>query len=362
MMRVRKFLGGLSVLAGLGAAYLFFWPVPVDPFAWNAPDDPGYAGDFAPNQGLSGLEQIAIGSHGPEDVAVDQGRVYVSVADGRILRSTSDGSGFETFANTEGRPLGIEFGSNHILYVADAYRGLLQILPSGQVEVLTDQAGGLPIRYADDLDVAADGVIYFTDASTKFGAKESGGTYIASLYDLMEHGGHGRLLKYDPSAQKTSVLTNSLNFANGVALAEDESFLVVVETGAYRLHKYHLRGAKAGQMEPLIERLPGFPDNVTTGKDGRFWVGLISPRSKALDALSEWPQVRKIVQRLPKQLRPKAKSYGHVIAIDAQGRVVANLQDPSGAYEMTTGALETDDGHLYVTSLTMPAVGRRAWP
>ena len=52
-----------------------------------------------------------------------------------------------------------------------------------------------------------------TYASTKCGAKESGGTYEAGLLDLMEHGGHGRLIVYDPMTRVTKTLLDGLNFA-----------------------------------------------------------------------------------------------------------------------------------------------------
>ena len=52
----------------------------------------------------------------------------------------------------------------------------------------------------------------FSDASTKFGAKANGGTYAASLLDIMEHGGHGRLLVYNPEDQTTKILMQGLNF------------------------------------------------------------------------------------------------------------------------------------------------------
>lgn len=47
-----------------------------------------------------------------------------------------------------------------------------------------------------------------------------------------------RLIKYDPKTKKNTVLIRNLNFANGVELANDESFLLVVETVKYRVHKY----------------------------------------------------------------------------------------------------------------------------
>ncbi len=98
--------------------------------------------------------------------------------------------------------------------VADGYRGLLRVNPgSGRVEVLTDGADGVPFRFTDDVDVASDGTIYFTDASSKFGPA------MHARDDIIEHGGHGRFLKFDPASGATTVLIDGLQFANGVALS-----------------------------------------------------------------------------------------------------------------------------------------------
>lgn len=44
----------------------------------------------------------------------------------------------------------------------------------------------------------------------------------------------GRLLKYDPATNATTVLLKGLRFANGVALASDESFVLVNELSLAR--------------------------------------------------------------------------------------------------------------------------------
>lgn len=62
------------------------------------------------------------------------------------------------------------------------------------------------------------------------------------------------------------------------------------------------------------------------------------------------PFQREMVQRLPAFLRPRPVLYGHVLAVDAQGKVVADLQDPSGAYPINTSVTETAD-YLYIGSL-----------
>ena len=97
------------------------------------------------------------------------GRIYTSTREGRILRLRPDGSGAETYADTNGAPLGLHFDASGTLIVADAMRGLLRITPDRRVTVLATEADGTPIAYADDLDVARDGRIYFSDASTKAG-------------------------------------------------------------------------------------------------------------------------------------------------------------------------------------------------
>jgi hypothetical protein len=243
------------------------------------------------------------------------------------------------------------------LIVADAMRGLLSIAPDGTITELAVTADDVPIRFADDVDVAADGKIYFSDASTKFGAKEWGDTYEASLLDINEHGGHGRLLVYDPATGVAKTLLDGLNFANGVAVSHDQNAVLVNETGSYRVIRFWIAGPKKGQTETLIGPLPSFPDNISTGQDGRYWVALISPRNPIIDDLSGKPFMRKVIQRMPAFLRPQAVAYGHIIAVDDSGSVLIDLQDPDGGYPINTSVTETKD-HLYIGSLVAPVMGR----
>lgn len=356
---LKKILWLIIAIIVLIVAYLTAWPIPVEPVAWKAPPNPGYSGPFAQNLRLKGIETLAIGDNsGPEDIAIDkQGRIYAATHQGRIVRLNPDGSNPKNWVETGGRPLGIDFDSQGDLIVADAYKGLLAISPDGKIQLLTDKADGIPIRYADDVDVAADGKIYFSDASTKFGAQKWGGTYEASLLDINEHGGHGRLLVFDPSTRQTTTLLDGLNFANGVAVSHDQTYVLVNETGSYRVMRYWIAGPQKGKSEPFIDTLPSFPDNISAGQAGRFWVALVSPRNPIIDKFSDKPFWRKMIQRLPAFMRPKAVAYGHIIAIDSHGKVIVDLQDPDGGYPINTSVTETED-HLYIGSLVAPVLGR----
>lgn len=353
---MRSFFGLFGLVFVICVTYLAVWPVPVQPETWEAPANPGFTGDFQPNSRLEDLEFLGLGGrHGPEDVAIGpDGLIYLATHGGEIIRRSDNPSEkAEVFATTGGRPLGLEFGPDGTLYVADAYLGLLGIDDQGTVRVLADHADGRPISYANDLDIAKDGSIFFTDASTRFGAKTFGGTLEASVLDLIEHSKNGRVLKYDPRTGQTTLFTNGMTFPNGVAIGPDGS-VFVVETGAYRVWRLSQDGT---QREVVLENLPGFPDNINDAPDGTLWLGLVSPRNALMDKLDNSPKIRRVIMRLPAKMKPAPTRYGFVLRMRADGKVIETLQDPAGAYALTTGAVSAPDGSIYIASLTEGRLG-----
>jgi len=290
------------------------------------------------------------------------GKLYAAVASGNILRMNPDGSAREVFANTGGRVLGFDFDAAGRLIAADAMRGLLSIGADRKVQVLADRVGNDPIRYADAVVVARSGKIYFSDASTRFAPARWGGTFEASILDVIEQSSTGRVLEYDPARKSARIVARGLSFANGVALSSDERSLFVNETGKYRVWKIDVDAdqldVKPGALQArvLLDNLPGYPDNLMRGLDGRLWLGLAKPRSAVVDAMAPLPLLRQMTLRLPRALWPVPKPYGHVMAFTEDGTVVADLQDPSGAYPETTGVTETRD-RLYVQSLHAKGLG-----
>src|SRR6202163_1777605 len=232
----RKILRALLVIVVGLVAYLFAWPVPINPVAWTPPAAPALAGVYAQNSELAKIERLHVDGFAPEDVAIDsQDRIYCGTEDGRIFRFQADGTRPEVFANTLGRPLGLVFDHDGNLIVADAIKGLLSVARDGSITVLTTQADGVPFRCTNDLDVAADGTIYFTDASYKYRLTQL-------KDDLLEHQPNGRFMAYDPRTKQTRVLLRDLYFANGVAVSPDQSFVLVNDSGSYRVRRFWLTG------------------------------------------------------------------------------------------------------------------------
>ena len=145
------------------------------------------------------LNQVWIGSvNGPEAIAFnEQGFMYTTNEDGRIIIIPNNGSQPYDFVQTGGRPLGLKFDAQSNLIVADAYEGLLSIDISGNITTLSTEYGGVPFLLTDDLDIASNGIIYFSDASSVNNLENSSNDWGQP---------NGRLLAYDPSANETILL------------------------------------------------------------------------------------------------------------------------------------------------------------
>ena len=348
--RHKLFFASVAVcVAAIAITYLSFAPVEITPTGWRPPK---LAAQAHSNEALKGIKRMGLNvGVGPEGISFDDaGRIYAGYVDGRVVRFSADGQTHEELANTGGRPWGtFALADGSAVLVADAVKGLLRVT-LGKVEVLSTQSDGVPFKLTDDVVQAKSGIIYFSDASSKYGLDKM-------MADVFEHGNHGRLLSHDPQTRKTTTLASGLHVANGVTLGPDEAYVLVSETLQYRVMRYWLKGPKAGQFEPFIENLPGFPDNISyNGKDG-FWLALFAPRDAMLDAMLPYPALLKAVYRIPEALRPKAAKQGRVLKLDINGQVVADLQDATdGAYAPITSVRERG-GALYFGSIEYPSLG-----
>jgi len=342
-----------ALLLGALLAYLLAWPTGMEPVAWTPPPAPPLEGVYVYNEKLKGIQKLAQGvGVGPEGINVDAvGRVYTGYADGRVVQFSPDGAQYLEWPNTGGRPLGITFGPNGGLVVADAKKGLLH-LGSG-VQLLTHEADGVPFGFTDDADnTRTDKNIYFTDASSKFG-------YGRHMKDLLEHGANGRLLEYNVTTKQTRVLMSGIHFANGVAVGPDDSYVLVNETGEYRILRYWLKGEHKGTHDVFLDNLPGFPDNISFNGIDRFWVAIFAPRDALLDKLLPGSlYLRTVIAKLPAFLQPRPKKHAFVLGLALNSTVVANLQYAGDdAYAPITSVREHGPW-LYFGSLTYPAIGR----
>ncbi len=331
---------------------LFLHAPNIEPAPYAPPIAPKMEGALRENSALSSVKLLAEGKlNGPEDIAVDNnGTVYTGLEDGRIVKISPDGE-VVTFAETGGRPLGLQWGPRGDLIVADGGRGLLTVNLEGEVTVLVPRAETVPLEMADDLDVSSSGLIYFSDAT----GSEVGMDY---YQDLMIHRPLGRLLRFNYYTDDLEVLLTGLYFANGVALSPDEDFVLVSEMSEYRITRLWLKGPRVGDRDVFADNLPGFPDGISGDGDGNYWVAMVSPRMWFVDNIvlpNLW--LRKLLMHFPTWTRLSGASYGFIIQLNSEGEIVESLHDPSGkSLSGITNVIERD-GKLYIGTLEGDAVG-----
>ncbi|MFT4201807.1 SMP-30/gluconolactonase/LRE family protein [Gordonia sp. (in: high G+C Gram-positive bacteria)] len=300
---------------------------------------------------LSPVRVYPVGGKGPEDVLVaDDGTVYTGLEDGRLLSLDPATGAVAQIGDTGGRPLGIEFLPDGRLLVADAHLGLLAVDPAdGAVEPLVTEIDGRPMLFCNNAAVAATGDIWFSDSSTLHPIERW-------KNDLVEDTRTGRLFRRTADGAVTTVL-DGLGFANGVALAADESFVCVAETAARTVVRYWLAGSRAGSRDYLVTGLPGYPDNIARGSDGLIWVTIASPTEPVVTGLQRGPTLlAKLSMKMPEFVQPKPKQTVRVQAFDDDGKLRRDVHGDAGAFHMVTGVRE-HAGRVWLGSLETEVVG-----
>jgi sugar lactone lactonase YvrE len=345
---MRRLLIGGALAALALTAYLTLAPCPVEPEPFT-PDAPREAtGPLAPNDALAKAEVASTGDHiGPEDLLVEDGRVTAGYRGGIVAEIVPAP---KVLANTGGRPLGLARDHEGRLLICDADKGLLRLEPDGKLTTLATEAAGRPFRFTNELAVAADGTIYFTDSSDRWPIADY-------CFEIVEGRSRGRVLKRAPGGE-VSVLVDGLHFPNGVALSTDEDALLFCETTRYQVNRFWLKGPKAGTRDVFCARLPGFPDNLSRSPRGTYWVAVFSRRDPLLDMVGPHVWARRCVAKLPRILWENPKPYGMIVELDANGEIVRSLQETTGKHvrEVTT-AVERD-GTLWIGTLKEPRYAR----
>ena len=348
MRLVAWIVAGITLFAG----YLW-WTSPIRPVARHFDSPPPMQGVLSVNSALQravveGREQIA----GGEDIAMDAlGNLYTGSADGKIWQRTTNGQ-WRVFAqgNPLVRPAGLAVDKQGNLIVCDAFSGLLRVTPQGDITILVDSFNGVRFGLTDDVDIAPDGRIYFTDATANY-------TMHNYRLEALEGRPSGRFMRYDPTTGETDLLLDDLYFANGVAVAKDGSFVLVNETFAFQTRRVWLSGERAGQSDMWQHNLPGFPDGISADDQGHFWMALYAPRLPALESLQSLPTLKRILGALPEALWPKPVAHGLVLKLDAEGNILQSLHDATGETMAIVTSAERYGDTLYMGSLVRPGIG-----
>ncbi len=315
------------------------------------------------NDKMTAAPPIGLGKiEGAEDCAVDtEGNVYCGDRRGWVWKFGADNpDDGEIFARTGGFPLGHGWDRDGRLLVAVGGMGIYRLSPDGESEPvatkvarsrfsLLDDSG---LRAVDDLDVAPDGSIYVSDFSTRTNAAEY-------LVELVESRANGRVVRIDPDGSTEVVVSNSV-FSNGICTSHDGRSILIASTGLCRVDRLWIAGPKQGQLEPVLENLPGNPDNLNRSSDGNYWLPFVSMRTPMSDLLNRYPAVRRrMTQEVPLDswVVPQL-NVSCVMKFSDRGEILQVLWDSSLAnYPMVT-AVKERAGQLYLCGVSNNRIGR----
>ncbi|MCG6206103.1 SMP-30/gluconolactonase/LRE family protein [Rhodopseudomonas sp. HC1] len=324
----------------------------------------GKGGPFEQNDKLRDVSLIGLGKiEAPEDVILDRhDNLYAGSRHGDIMKfHAPDYTRMEVFAHIGGQPLGMAFDRNDNLYCCIGGMGLYRITPDGKVEKATDETNrslwsvndDSRLRLADDLDMADDGRIFFSEATVRYEMDEW-------PVDGLEARGNGRIICYDPNTNTTRTVLRGLKFPNGIAIASDRQSILFAETFGCSIKRYWFDGPKSGKVEVVMDNLPGYPDNINLASDGNYWLALVGMRSPALDLAWRMPDFRRRMgKRLPvdEWLFPNINT-GCVVKFNEQGQILESFWDLSGANHPMITSMREHRGHLYLGGIANNRIGR----
>ena len=324
----------------------------------------GSSSPYALNDKLRSVSPIALGQiDGPEDVILDNDdNIYAGTRTGDIVRFLApDYEKQEIFAHVGGRPLGMAFAKDGALLCCIGGMGLYSVAPDGTIAKLTDETNRTTfsiiddsrLKLADDLDIAPDGRVFFSEATIRYEMHEW-------PVDCLESRGNGRIVCYDPNTSTTRTVLRGLVFPNGICMAHDGISFMFAETWGCRVSRYFFDGPKTGKVEPVIPDLPGYPDNINRASDGTYWLALVGMRTPSLDVALKMPGFRR---RMARRIAPDEWMFpninsGCVVRFDESGRVLETMWDLGGENHPMITSMREHKGYLYIGGILNNRIGK----
>jgi ribose transport system permease protein len=323
---------------------------------------------YAKNNKLSAAQGIGVGIlDGPEDIILDDyDNLYCGSRHGDIIRFfPPDYTQYETFVHIGGHTLGLAFDKDGSLLVCASGMGVFRVSRDRVVQKVSDETNrslwsvvdDSRMRLADDLDIAPDGRIFFSEATIRY-------DHQTWMMEALEGRRNGRIICYDPRKNESRTVIPNLMFANGICMTHDGQSLLFAETFGCRISRYWFDGPKAGTVEPVIPDLPGLPDNINRASDGNFWCAMVGMRAPALDLALRMPGFRRrmIYRVAPDEWLFPQMNTGFVFKFDLQGRILDALWDLEGEKHPMITSIREHRGNLYLGGLLNNRIGKYKLP
>ncbi len=239
--------------------------------------------------------------------------------------------------------------------------GVFRVTPDREITKVSDETNrslwsiidNSRMRLADDLDIAPDGRIFFSEATIRY-------NHLTWMMEALEGRGNGRIICYDPQRDHSRTIVSGLMFPNGICMTHDGQSFLFAETFGCRISRYWFDGPKAGRIETVIPDLPGMPDNINRASDGNFWCAMCGMRAPALDLALRMPDFRRrmIYRVAPDEWLFPEMNTGFVFKFDLNGQILDALWDLEGLKHPMITSVREHRGKLYLGGLVNNRIGQ----
>lgn len=193
-------------------------------------------------------------------------------------------------------------------------RGIVRQTSNGHWETLVDKYQGKRLNSPNDLIVARDGAIWFTDPSYGIDNAHEGYGGKVELDDKYVY-------RYLPETkQLTQLATPEVNVPNGLAFSPDEQYLYVADSELsqdrnnpklqHHIFVYPITNHQLGKGRIFAEIKSGLPDGIKVDEQGNVW-------SSSAEGIHIFNAARKLLGKI---LIPAKATANLALCTDAKGQ------------------------------------------
>jgi len=247
---------------------------------WRYPDPRVEVLDkrFTAKVGNAAIERIAIGfrwAEGPVYIRDYRCLIWSDIPNNRMMRWNEEDGHVSVFRQPSNYTNGnTRDRQGRLLSCEHDTRRVVRTEHDGTITVLIDSFDGKKLNAPNDIVVASDDSIWFTDPGYGiFG-------YYEGHKDTSEQ--PPRVYRMDGKTGKASIVIDSFDKPNGLAFSSDEKKLYVIDTGLTHGGRSNMRvldveissGKLTGDKVFAENFAPGFTDGVRTDVDGNVWCSM----------------------------------------------------------------------------------------
>ncbi len=231
---------------------------------------------FKAKVGNAAIERVATGfrwAEGPVYFRDGGYLLWSDIPNNRIMRWSEDDGHVSVFradshysnGNTRDR-------EGRLITCEHDTRRVTRTEHDGAITVLIDSFDGKKLNAPNDVVVAADGAVWFTDPGYGTLGNYEGHKDVHELPP--------RVYRFDPKTGHATVVSEDFDKPNGLAFSPDEKKLYVIDSGITHggrsnMRVYDVAGDKLANGKVFAENFaPGFTDGVRTDIDGNVWCSM----------------------------------------------------------------------------------------